>query len=81
MNRVSEALPFPINKPDYVDALQARGITDLKPFVGYLQAFRCGMPPHSGFAIGSERFMMQLIGASNLRETTLFPRDLIRLSP
>ncbi|HET7376727.1 MAG TPA: amino acid--tRNA ligase-related protein, partial [Anaerolineae bacterium] len=36
---------------------------------------------HGGFAIGSERFMMQLIGAANLRETTLFPRDLNRLSP
>jgi nondiscriminating aspartyl-tRNA synthetase len=66
---------------DYVEALRSRGITDLKPFEGYLQAFRFGMPPHGGFAIGSERFMMQLIGASNLRETTLFPRDLNRLSP
>jgi nondiscriminating aspartyl-tRNA synthetase len=66
---------------DYVDALRERGITDLKPFEGYLQAFRYGMPRHGGFAIGSERFLMQLLGASNLRETTLFPRDLNRLSP
>jgi nondiscriminating aspartyl-tRNA synthetase len=66
---------------DYVEALRSRGVTDLKPFEGYLQAFRYGMPPHGGFAIGAERFMMQLIGASNLRETTLFPRDLNRLSP
>jgi len=66
---------------DYVDALRSRGVTDLKPFEGYLQAFRFGMPPHGGFAIGSERFLMQLLGASNLRETTLFPRDLNRLSP
>jgi nondiscriminating aspartyl-tRNA synthetase len=66
---------------DYVDALRARGITDLAPFEGYLQAFRYGMPPHGGFAIGLERFLMQLTSASNLRETTLFPRDLNRLSP
>ncbi len=66
---------------DYVQALQTRGITDLKPFEGYLQAFRLGMPPHGGFAIGAERFLMQLIGAANLRETTLFPRDLNRLAP
>jgi nondiscriminating aspartyl-tRNA synthetase len=66
---------------DYAQALRAGGITDLKPFEGYLQAFRFGMPPHGGFAIGSERFLMQLIGAANLRETTLFPRDLNRLSP
>ncbi len=66
---------------DYLDALRARGITDIKPFEGYLQAFRYGMPPHGGFAIGLERFVMQLIGARNLRETTLFPRDMSRLSP
>jgi len=66
---------------DYIQALQSRGITDLAPFEGYLQAFRYGMPPHGGFAIGLERFVMQLIGAQNLRETTLFPRDLNRLTP
>ena len=66
---------------DYVEALRLRGITDIRPFEGYLQAFRYGMPPHGGFAIGSERLVMQLVGASNLRETTLFPRDLNRLSP
>jgi nondiscriminating aspartyl-tRNA synthetase len=66
---------------DYLSALAALGVTDLEPFEGYLQVFRYGMPPHGGFAIGLERFVMQLIGASNLRETTLFPRDLNRLSP
>ena len=48
---------------------------------GYLQAFKYGMPPHGGFAIGLERLLMQLAGLSNLREATLFPRDLDRLAP
>ena len=48
---------------------------------GYLQAFRYGMPPHGGFAIGLERWVARLVGAANVRETTLFPRDLHRLSP
>jgi len=48
---------------------------------GYLQAFRYGMPPHGGCAIGLERLLMQLAGLTNLREATLFPRDLDRLSP
>lgn len=39
------------------------------------------MPPHGGFAIGLERFIARLVGARNLRETTLFPRDLDRLTP
>jgi nondiscriminating aspartyl-tRNA synthetase len=47
----------------------------------YLEAFRFGMPPHGGFAIGLERLLMQLTGAPNLRLTTLFPRDLQRLDP
>ncbi|MFG2036842.1 aspartate--tRNA(Asn) ligase [Dactylosporangium sp. NPDC048998] len=48
---------------------------------GYLAAFRHGMPPHGGFAIGLERFLARLTGAANVRETTLFPRDLHRLAP
>ena len=66
---------------DYLNALEAQGVTNIEPFAGYLQTFKYGMPPHGGFAIGLERLVMQLIGAKNLRETTLFPRDLNRLSP
>jgi nondiscriminating aspartyl-tRNA synthetase len=65
---------------DYVAALAARGI-DLAPFAGYLQVFRHGMPPHGGFAIGLERWTALLTGAANVRQVTLFPRDLHRLSP
>ncbi len=39
------------------------------------------MPPHGGFAIGLERFIMQLLGLDNVRLATLFPRDLTRLTP
>jgi len=65
---------------DYILALESRGFNPAD-FRGYLEAFRHGMPPHGGFAIGFERFLMQLLGLSNIRETTLFPRDLTRLSP
>ena len=65
---------------DYVTALESRGI-DPAPFASYLEVFRHGMPPHGGFAIGLERFLMQLLGLTNIREATLFPRDLTRLSP
>jgi nondiscriminating aspartyl-tRNA synthetase len=65
---------------DYLDALEAASMPR-DPFERYLEAFRYGMPPHGGFAIGLERFLMQLTGAANLRLTTLFPRDLNRLSP
>ncbi len=65
---------------DYLEALSRRNI-DPSPFAGYLQAFRFGMPPHGGFAIGLERFVARLLGLDNLREATLFPRDLSRLEP
>jgi nondiscriminating aspartyl-tRNA synthetase len=39
------------------------------------------MPPHGGFALGLERWLARLTGASNVRAVTLFPRDLNRLSP
>ncbi|AGZ40135.1 aspartate--tRNA(Asn) ligase [Actinoplanes friuliensis] len=51
------------------------------PYEGYLDAFRYGMPPHGGFAIGLERFVARLTGASNVREVTAFPRDLTRVTP
>lgn len=65
---------------DYVEVLSERNLP-LEPFQGYLDAFRFGMPPHGGFAIGLERFVTQLLGLQNVREATLFPRDINRLTP
>ena len=65
---------------DYLAALDRAGYPH-EPFESYLEAFRYGMPPHGGFAIGLERLLMQLLGLSNLRLATLFPRDLNRVSP
>ncbi|SIN11573.1 aspartate--tRNA(Asn) ligase [Micromonospora cremea] len=65
---------------DYLAALAARG-EPVEPYAGYLDAFRHGMPPHGGFAIGLERFVARLVGAANIREVTAFPRDLHRLTP
>lgn len=47
---------------------------DPKNFEIYLQAFRFGMPPEGGFAIGLERVTAQLLNLSNIREASLFPR-------
>lgn len=45
----------------------------------YLQAFKYGMPPEGGFALGAERITMQILGLSNIREASLFPRDMERV--
>jgi nondiscriminating aspartyl-tRNA synthetase len=65
---------------DYLAALAARGESP-EPYAGYLQVFGHGMPPHGGFAIGLERWTARLTGAANVRQVTMFPRDLHRLSP
>jgi nondiscriminating aspartyl-tRNA synthetase len=65
---------------EYVAALAARGLSE-ELFQGYLDAFRYGMPPHGGCALGLERWVARLVDAPNIRETTLFPRDINRLTP
>jgi nondiscriminating aspartyl-tRNA synthetase len=66
--------------PAYDEAIRARG-EDPADHAPYLQAFRHGMPPHGGFAIGLERWVGRLVDAANIRSVTLFPRDLHRISP
>jgi nondiscriminating aspartyl-tRNA synthetase len=65
----------------YEDYLDALGPHELGAFEGYLEAFRHGMPPHGGFAIGLERWVARLADLTNIREVTLFPRDVHRLTP
>ena len=62
------------------EKIAARGMTE-EGMEHYLQVFRHGMPPHGGLGIGLERITMKLLGEDNVRETTLFPRDLNRLEP
>ncbi len=63
-----------------VERIKAKG---LKPesFETYLEAFKYGMPPHGGFGMGIERFLMLLLDLPNIREAVLFPRDRYRLEP
>ena len=54
---------------------------DPEDFTFYLAPFRYGIPPHAGWGLGLERFMMVLTGVRNIREVVLFPRDRYRLVP
>ncbi|OHA64236.1 MAG: aspartate--tRNA(Asn) ligase [Candidatus Wildermuthbacteria bacterium RIFCSPHIGHO2_01_FULL_48_27b] len=66
------------NHDELVDRMKGRG---LKPelFSYYLQAFKVGMPPHGGSATGLERLTARLLNLPNVKEATLFPRDLNRI--
>lgn len=58
--------------------MKQRGL-DPKNFEMYLQAFKYGMPPEGGFSFGLERITMKLLNLGNIREGSLFPRDMERV--
>lgn len=62
------------------DKIAERGMTQ-EGMEQYMLIFKHGMPPHGGLGIGLERLTMKILGEENVRETTLFPRDLSRLEP
>jgi len=63
-----------------VDSFKDRGL-NIEDFEYYLDTFAYGMPPHGGLAIGLERITQQILGLSNIREASIFPRDRNRLIP
>src|SRR3989338_520957 len=63
-----------------IERLKAKGLNP-KDFKSYIDSFRYGAPPHSGFGVGLERLSMLILGLENIREAVLFPRDRDRLSP
>ena len=62
------------------NSISSKGL-NVESFSGYLEAFKYGMPPHGGLAIGLERLTAQLLNLKNVREVTLFPRDRDRIIP
>lgn len=60
---------------------QAGGDPEDPGFKPLLMAMQAGMPPHGGFGMGLERLTEKFLGLNNVKEATLFPRDINRLSP
>lgn len=50
-------------------------------FETYLMLHKYGAPPHGGLGLGLERLTMHLLGFKNVRNATMFPRDINRVSP
>ncbi len=61
-----------------VESLKSRGMNP-DDFEMYLMAFKLGMPPEGGFSFGLERITMHILGLANIREASLFPRDMERV--
>ena len=65
---------------EITDKMEKRGM-DPEDIASYLMIFKYGMPPHGGLGIGLERLTMRLLDEQNVREASLFPRDVTRLEP
>ncbi|HRH55528.1 MAG TPA: aspartate--tRNA(Asn) ligase [Candidatus Paceibacterota bacterium] len=61
-----------------IDGIKMKGL-DPEKFSYYLQAFKYGMPPHGGWGMGLERLTAKFLNLSNVKEATLFPRDINRI--
>ena len=68
---------------DYNEIIKKMESRNMNPedIASYLMIFKHGMPPHGGLGIGLERLTMKLLNEQNVRETTMFPRDVSRLEP
>ncbi len=65
---------------EQVKKMQSRNMT-VEQFESYLMMHKYGMPPHGGLGLGLERFTSKLLKQNNVRQSTLFPRDINRLIP
>lgn len=63
-----------------IEKIKMKGLNP-KNFKEYIDSFRFGAPPHSGWSIGLERLTQMICGFDNVKEATMFPRDRDRLTP
>lgn len=80
-----EIATCPLRENNYekmIEQIKAAGIDpDDDGFKYYLQAFKYGLPQHGGCGFGIDRLVQKTIGLTNVKEATLFPRDINRLTP
>ncbi len=80
-----EIATVPLRENNYhkmIDQMKEAGLdTDHAGFKHYLQAFQYGLPMHGGCGFGIDRLVQKTIGLNNVKEATLFPRDINRLTP
>jgi nondiscriminating aspartyl-tRNA synthetase len=80
-----EIATCPLRENDYETMIQQMTDAGLdvthEGFKYYLQAFKYGLPQHGGCGFGIDRLVEKTIGLANVKEATLFPRDINRLTP
>jgi len=68
------------SKEMLLERMKKQGLNP-QAFDYHLRVFDYGVPPHAGFGLGLERFLMTFTGVENIRDVTLYPRDIDRLAP
>lgn len=80
-----ELATVPLRENNYekmIEQMTAKGLDVTHDgFKHYLQAFKYGLPQHGGCGFGVDRLVQKTLGLSNVKEATLFPRDINRLAP
>ena len=80
-----EISTVPLRENNYekmIEQMTAKGLDVTHDgFKHYLQAFKYGLPQHGGCGFGVDRLVQKTIGLANVKEATLFPRDINRLDP
>lgn len=80
-----EIATVPLRENNYEKMIQQMtnaGLDVTHPgFKYYLDAFKYGLPQHGGCGFGVDRLVQKTIGLGNVKEATLFPRDMNRLTP
>ncbi|HET8708826.1 MAG TPA: aspartate--tRNA(Asn) ligase, partial [Candidatus Saccharimonadales bacterium] len=80
-----EIATCPLRENNYekmIEQMKAAGLdVTHEGFKYYLQAFKFGLPMHGGCGFGIDRLVEKTIGLGNVKEATLFPRDINRLTP
>jgi aspartyl-tRNA synthetase len=67
-------------KFELLERMKKQGL-DVQAFDYHLRVFDYGVPPHAGFGVGLERLLMAITKVENIRDATLYPRDIDRLTP
>jgi aspartyl-tRNA synthetase len=67
-------------KDELLERMKKQGL-NTQAFDYHLKVFDYGVPPHAGFGVGLERLMMAITKIDNIRDASLYPRDIDRLTP
>jgi len=65
---------------DQITRIKAKGLNPAD-FEDYLMMHKFGIPPEGGFGMGLQRLTQNVLGLDNIKEATIFPRDVQRLRP